>query len=287
MNPQHTAESAPDTPSIANLHQRKRELAAPDTESWLQDLINKQYAKVEREARIQKEVITKLAATLDEFSQGSRQREDLRFLVRVSEDHMEWAKKHTRISVRLPREQLDARPPPYAARIALTKALELPTASIRDAEGPKHQSHFRLRSWLCRLILSLKAQILLRGNPALQRIIDNGTPTRVEPFTPTQPTKRKRTAQVPTSKTVTMNTGKVPAAPARHSGLQASAHNQPDDSTATGAFMSAMAEFHRKQDARQEVLGLVARSLDNVVSTCNDTDKKARPRPSLVCRCRI
>ncbi|KAI1101561.1 hypothetical protein F4804DRAFT_293511 [Jackrogersella minutella] len=117
-----------------------------------------------------------------------------------------------------------------------------------------------------------------RGNPAIQRIIDNGTPTRVEPFTPAQPTKRKRTVQVQPFKTVKIITGKVSAAPARQSGLQASTHNQPDESTATGALMSAMAEFHRKQDARQEVLGLVARSLDNVVSTCNDTDKKSFAR---------
>lgn len=75
----HTAETPLATPAVANLQQgrKKPKLSsagpppkldmagkdlenpfAPGTESSLEDMIQKQYAKVEREARIQKEVIT-------------------------------------------------------------------------------------------------------------------------------------------------------------------------------------------------------------------------------------
>ncbi|RYP42584.1 hypothetical protein DL767_000108 [Monosporascus sp. MG133] len=76
------------TPSVANLQRLKKVKiqqstgrppklnmagkgpAADDNESLLQDTINKQFAKQERENRIQKDVITKLAIQLDGFVQS-------------------------------------------------------------------------------------------------------------------------------------------------------------------------------------------------------------------------
>lgn len=60
--------------------------------------------------------------------------------------------------------------------------------------------------------------------------------------------------------------------------MQASAHNQPDKSTATGSLLAILAEMQRKQNARQEVLEDVARSLDSVVASCGDDDKKSFAR---------
>lgn len=84
-DPYHTAMTVNNSLPQANLEQQRSKKAkmsthpppknvtagkghtASDTEPTLQGIITSQYAKLEREARIRKEVITRLAATLDEF----------------------------------------------------------------------------------------------------------------------------------------------------------------------------------------------------------------------------
>ncbi|KAM5342923.1 hypothetical protein ACJ41O_013889 [Fusarium nematophilum] len=111
-----------------------------------------------------------------------------------------------------------------------------------------------------------------RLNVGLQALIDRSPSTTFESPTPSQPSKRKRNMQTqPVAWPRLQTPGRSQAAPTNHpTGMQTSMHAT---DTATAALGSIFAEHQRLQNIKQQVLTLIARSLDNVVSSCAGEQK--------------
>jgi hypothetical protein len=110
-----------------------------------------------------------------------------------------------------------------------------------------------------------------RSNATYQVLIDSGPPTTLETPTSSQAAKRKRNVQTePIAKPALQEAGRSQqASQIRYpTGLGSSIRSRSDNSAIT-ALNSILNEVQRQQEARRNVLTLVARSLDSIVSQIN------------------